>query len=86
VYPLTRFKQGYKTTNLNKCMAHNTCKSFGLHVLGVSSVALSRYDSKKYLLLSLLAPITLGTASPFCDFDMIIMFSELNFLCSNHCS
>jgi hypothetical protein len=35
---------------------------------------------------NLLAPMNLGTASPFCDFDMLVMFSELNFLCSNHCS
>ncbi|AQK85386.1 ATP binding protein isoform 1 [Zea mays] len=28
------FKQGYKTTNLNKCIACSTCKSFGLPCAG----------------------------------------------------
>jgi hypothetical protein len=83
--PVTRFKQGRKTTNLNKCVtAHANLLVY--HVVSVSSLALGWYEANKYLLLSLLAPVTLGTASPFCDFGMLIMFGELNFLYSNPCS
>ena len=83
--PVTRFKQGYKTTNLNKYItAHANLLVY--HVVSVSSLALGWYEANKYLLLSLLAPVTLGTASPFCDFGMLIMFGELNFLYSNPCS
>ncbi|KAG0517678.1 hypothetical protein BDA96_09G109800 [Sorghum bicolor] len=54
--------------------------------MSVSSLALSWYEANKYLLLSLLVPVTLGTASPFCDFGVLIMFDWLNFLYSNPCS
>ena len=66
-FPVTGFTHEYKIVNLNKCITSHA-KLLVSHVVGASSLALGWYEANKYLLLSLLDPVTLGTAPPFCDF------------------
>ena len=66
-FPVTGFTHEYKIVNLNKCITSHA-ELLVSHVVGASSLALGWYEANKYLLLSLLDPVTLGTAPPFCDF------------------
>ena len=75
-FPVTGFTHEYKIVNLNKCITSHA-KLLVSHVVGASSLALGWYEANKYLLLSLLDPVTLGTASPFCDFYAYVWWAQI---------
>ena len=74
--PVTGFTHEYKIVNLNKCITSHA-ELLVSHVVGASSLALGWYEANKYLLLSLLDPVTLGTAPPFCDFYAYVWWDQI---------